>query len=127
VAEFEAAVQELRSIDDKAHLAYVLNRRALSLLDAGEFPAAGACSAEALAVATAIGRTSEIAIASATLARVAMARGDADAARQHLGPFAPGRLEPALLSAQAVNELARAAKLAGAPDSNDHSNEATLS
>jgi DNA-binding SARP family transcriptional activator len=127
VAEFEAAVEELRSIDDKAHLAYVLNRRALSLLDAGEFPAAEACSAEALAVATAIGRTSEIAIASAALARVAMARGDADAARQHLGPFAPGRLEPALLSAQAVNELARAAKSAGDPDSNDHSNDAALS
>jgi DNA-binding SARP family transcriptional activator/tetratricopeptide (TPR) repeat protein len=127
VAEFEDAVQELRSIDDKAHLAYVLNRRALTLLDAGEFPAAGACSADALAVATAIGRSAEIAIASATLSRVAMARGDADAARQHLEPFAPGRLEPALLSAQAIRELAGAVRLAGAPDSNDHSNGATIS
>jgi hypothetical protein len=125
-AEFDSAVQDLRSIDDKAHLAYVLNRRALALLDTNESPAAEACSAEALAVATAIGRTSEIAIASATLARLAMARGDANSARLHLQPFAPGRLVPALLGAQAVDELARAAKLVGAPNSNDHSHGAPL-
>jgi DNA-binding SARP family transcriptional activator len=118
-AEFEAAVQELRSIDDKAHLAYALNRRALALLDAGEGSAgAAACGTEALAVATAVGRTSEMAIASATLARLAMARGDADAARRHLQPFASGPLEGAVLSAQAADELERAAKRAGVPDSN---------
>ncbi len=121
-AEFDAAAQELRGIDDKAHLAYVLNQRALAHLDAGEYRPAMSCGVEALAVATAVRRTAEIAIASATLARLAIARGDAAAARGHLQPFVPGRLEAAVLSTRAVDELVRASKLTSATDSNDYSN-----
>lgn len=61
----------LREIDDKAHLAYVLNEVAEWLLDDGRADPAAAHAAEALAAARAVRRPTEVAVAEAWLARAA--------------------------------------------------------
>jgi DNA-binding SARP family transcriptional activator/predicted ATPase len=69
-----AALQALREIDDKAHLAYALNEAAALALDDGRAEDAAGCAAEALSAAQAVRRPTEEAVASA---RLAAARRDA--------------------------------------------------
>jgi hypothetical protein len=71
----EDRLDALRALDDKTHLAYVLNHLAALELDAGRLDRAHAAATEALAAAQALGRSNEIAIAQALLAGVADARG----------------------------------------------------
>ncbi|WP_284615474.1 ATP-binding protein [Aquabacterium humicola] len=68
------ALCALRTLDDKAHLAYALNEAALLDLAGGRREQAAARAAEALAAAQAVRRPTEVAVALATLAA---ASGDA--------------------------------------------------
>jgi predicted ATPase len=92
-----AALQALRDIDDKAHLAYALNEAAALALDDGRDDEAAACAAEALAAAQAVRRPTEVAVASA---RLAAARRDAALLPQApTGPTASARAAAALKDA----------------------------
>lgn len=62
-----ASLDTLRSLDDKAHLAYVLNEAAAWALDRGRPAAAAAAADEALAAARAVRRPTEVAVALARL------------------------------------------------------------
>jgi hypothetical protein len=74
-AALDASVSALREVDDKAHLAYVLNEAAELALEAGRFDAAQACAEEALAGARAVRRATEIGVATARLATAARQAG----------------------------------------------------
>ena len=74
-AVLDASVSALRELDDKAHLAYVLNEAAELALQAGRFDTAQACAEEALADARAVRRTTEIGVATARLATAARQAG----------------------------------------------------
>lgn len=91
-AELAAALQSLRDIDDKAHLAYALNEAAAQALDCGADEEAAARAAEALAAAQAVRRPTEVAVAAA---RLAVARRDA----KLLQPPAPSARAAAALAA----------------------------
>ena len=67
-AELTMSMEALRQLDDKAHLAYVLNEAAALLLDAGRHGAAATRASEALDAAQAVHRPTEIAVARARLA-----------------------------------------------------------
>ncbi|MEP7281444.1 MAG: AAA family ATPase [Rubrivivax sp.] len=66
-----ASLDQLRELDDKAHLAYALNEAAMLSLAAGRPEAATACATEALAAARAVRRPTEVAVALAALAGAA--------------------------------------------------------
>jgi DNA-binding SARP family transcriptional activator len=66
--ELAMSIEALRQLDDKAHLAYVLNEAAALLLNAGRHEAAAAGASEALGAAQAVHRPTEIAVARARLA-----------------------------------------------------------
>jgi DNA-binding SARP family transcriptional activator len=110
-----AAIAGLREIDDKAHLAYVLNQFAAAHLDAERFEAAERCASEGLAVAETMGRTSEVAVANSILACAAAARSDRRAAAGYLKRLAPSAAGTHALNARALAFLDRAAKAAGIP------------
>jgi hypothetical protein len=109
-AALARALAGLREIDDKAALAYALNQFALIRLDRSDFEPAARLAAEALAAARALRRSTEIAVASAELARAAAVRGDRRAASAHLAGFTAAS---GPLSARARLHLARAAELTG--------------
>ena len=67
-AELAASLAALRELDDKAHLAYMLNEAAAAALEAGRADAAALCAGEALTAARAVRRVTEIAVATARLA-----------------------------------------------------------
>ena len=75
-AALGASLEHLRSLDDKAHLAYVLNQIAALELGAGHVDAAEAAAGEALQAASAVRRTTEIATAKALLAHAHGATGE---------------------------------------------------
>lgn len=75
----------LRAMDDKAHLAYALNAAAAIALGQGQRDAAHACASEALEAARAVRRLTEMAVATACLAQLAAAAGDAAGAAALLG------------------------------------------
>lgn len=83
-AELDAAVAALREADAKYELAFVLTRRALDALAAGDLAAAEAVATDAVDVARAIGRRSEQVIASIVLADLAHRRGQPDDCERHL-------------------------------------------
>lgn len=72
-AALAASLEALRSLDDKAHLAYLLNEAAALALEEGHAEAAAVYANEALAAARAVRRPSEVAVA---LARLVSADGD---------------------------------------------------
>jgi len=80
VADLDLAIGALRLADAKHRLAYVLARAAALELLAGNAEAAGRRAAAALDLAETMQRPSEAAMARATLARAAAARGDRAAA-----------------------------------------------
>lgn len=82
----QRSIAELRSVDDKAHLAYVLNHAAALALDTGRVDDAHAAAGAALVAAKAVGRRTEVAVAQALLAGVACMRGRNDEAAAHLLP-----------------------------------------
>jgi hypothetical protein len=80
-AALEAAIAELRVVDAKARLAYVLTRAAQLDLEQGEGGRARARSEEARLMAGTVGRPTEELLAGATLARALLRTGDAEGAR----------------------------------------------
>lgn len=94
------ALRRLRAIDDKSYLAYALNSAASLHRRRGRNKQARVCAKEALAVASIMQRTNEIALARAMLARV----GD-DASIRELEAFAPAASDRDDLSARARSVL----------------------
>ncbi|MCW5621121.1 MAG: ATP-binding protein, partial [Burkholderiales bacterium] len=105
-------VEALRALDDKAHLAYVLNEAAALALAACRMDEAMKCADEALLAAQAVRRDSEIGVA---MARRAMAERDPQRAADALAQIPPtaarhARAQGALESAQrAISTLASTA------------------
>lgn len=83
-AELEAALRELRLVDAKYRLAYVLTRLASIEAGARRAEAARAHALEALEVARLLDRPSEIVLAHVALARAAAVSGDAAGSERHL-------------------------------------------
>ncbi|HZE91285.1 MAG TPA: AAA family ATPase [Rhizobacter sp.] len=98
----------LRSVDDKTHLAYVLNHVAAWQLERGQLDQVHAAASEAAAAAQAVGRSSEIAVAHALLAKVAACRGQHAEAASHLRPWVADEsgLRPVSARARSFIELA---------------------
>ena len=102
-AALTAGLAALRDADDKAHLAYALNAAGDLELVAGALDAARAMSEEALDLARAVNRPTEMAVATAMLARVAARTGDVLRVRALLASLdeagASGRLNARALGA----------------------------
>ena len=71
----EASLAEFRRLDDKVHLAYVLNQAAALDLEHDRLAQAEAAATEALGAAQRVGRNTEIIVAQALLACIDYARG----------------------------------------------------
>jgi DNA-binding SARP family transcriptional activator/tetratricopeptide (TPR) repeat protein len=110
----EGPLDELRRLDSRWMLAYVLTFAASHDLQCGRAERAGERAAEAYRAADAVGRRSESALARAILARLALARGDTAEARGMLeGPLqdlaAPHSVS--LRARRAVAEVAEALRI----------------
>jgi DNA-binding SARP family transcriptional activator/energy-coupling factor transporter ATP-binding protein EcfA2 len=104
----EAALGRVRDADAKAMLATMLNFAADHDLACARFDRAGELATAALAAARAVERNNQVAIAQATLARLAMRASDRDGARAHLDPLRAELAIPFALSAFARNAVERA-------------------
>jgi DNA-binding SARP family transcriptional activator/predicted ATPase len=82
-AALEAALQELRDVDAKQRLAFVLTQAAAIESERGELESAAARAAEAEAIGAILQQPSESALARAVLLRIARERGDQAAIREH--------------------------------------------
>jgi hypothetical protein len=93
----QVALQALRELDDKAHLAYALNEATRFALQAGRDGEARALAAEALAAAQAVRRGTEVAVAKAWLATLERdaTQLPAPAAGEHFSARAAAALEAA--------------------------------
>ena len=80
---FDCAVADLRAVDAKQRLAFILVRAALIELDRGDADAAAPLAEEAVAAAGALGRPSDVALAHAVAGRVARAALDSAAFERH--------------------------------------------
>jgi hypothetical protein len=89
-------------------LATMLNFAADHDLACGRFDRAGELATAALAAALAVERNNQVAIAQATLARLAMRASDRDGAQAHLDPLRAELAIPFALSAFARNAVERA-------------------
>ena len=78
----EDALQELRDVDAKQRLAFVLTQAASIESDRGELDSAAALAAEAAAIGLVLQQPSESALARAVLLRIAREQGDDEAVRQ---------------------------------------------
>jgi hypothetical protein len=74
-AALEASLAEFRRLDDKVHLAYVLNHAAALDLEHNRLAQAEAAASEALGAAQLVGRNTEVLVALALLACIACAKG----------------------------------------------------
>jgi hypothetical protein len=101
-----SAIEELRTIDAKYELSFLLTRWARHALGAGDPEAAAAHATDALEVATAIGRPSEVALASALLVECAKALDDREAHAKHEEALRASSLDD--LSSVAREEVRRA-------------------
>ncbi|MGT2510935.1 ATP-binding protein [Cupriavidus basilensis] len=116
--ELAASLASLRSVDDKAHLAYALNAAAAMALDRGQCEVAGTCASEALDAARAVRRLTEMTVAAACLVQAAASAGDAARAAGWLAELrwlvaghqpsarAAAALERAVLACRAIPTLA---------------------
>jgi tetratricopeptide (TPR) repeat protein len=78
----EDALQELRDVDAKQRLAFVLTQAASIESDRGELDSAAALAAEAAAIGLVLQQPSESALARAVLLRIAREQGDDEAVQQ---------------------------------------------
>jgi DNA-binding SARP family transcriptional activator len=108
-ALLQASLAGLRAVDDKALLAFVLNTSAALSLRAGACERAYADATEALAVASALHRPTEIAVANAILASLAAAAGDQPSAEAYL-EAARAEAPDDISSARARRHLEQAAQ-----------------
>ena len=104
------ALVALREIDDKAALAYALNQFAIVRLERAELEPAAKLAGEALTAARALHRSTEIAVATAVLARATAGLGERWQAAEYLTGFTS---PAAPLSARARFHLDSASKLIG--------------
>jgi tetratricopeptide (TPR) repeat protein len=104
--ELAQTVEDLRTADAKYELSFVLTRWAAHTLERGDLEAASALAQDGVEVARAIGRASEIAVATAIRADICRRRGETDAAESELGTL-EGTMESDL-SATARRWLQRA-------------------
>jgi DNA-binding SARP family transcriptional activator len=79
----EESLQELREVDAKQRLAFVLTQAASLELSQGELESAAVRAAEAAELAKIIQKPSELAHATAILLRIARERGDSERMREH--------------------------------------------
>jgi len=96
--DLAAALGDLRGADSKQRLAFVLVRASCLDLDRGDAMAAKSSAEEALALAGALKRPSDSALARAALARAADRMGDRSGSRMHREAIA-GTLPPTLSAA----------------------------
>jgi len=82
-AALEEALQELRDVDAKQRLAFVLTQAAAIESERGELKSAAARAAEAEAIGRILQQPSESALARAVLLRIARERGDKAAIREY--------------------------------------------
>jgi len=109
---FEAQLDGLRAVDDKARLAFILNTYAELSFRKGAVERAKAAAEEALAVANVLRRSTEAVVAHAILGRLDMAAGQMQQAVSHLE--AARALHPVdVRSARALLHLEQAESEAG--------------
>jgi hypothetical protein len=109
ILELDDALVHLRTFDDKANLAYLLNEYAAAVLKRQDHNRAEVLADEALAAAQAVHRMTEVAVASAILLQAAAANGDDEAAAQHLARLSSlGAGQNVSARAQSFLELAYA-------------------
>jgi len=112
-ARLATALDELRSVDAKHRLAYILTRAAQLDCERGRLAAASCRAGEALEYAALLDRTSEMALAHAVLARCGRQGGDSESAARHeaalagmqkssLAAWALQYLEPETMKRKAV-------------------------
>jgi tetratricopeptide (TPR) repeat protein len=106
------ALTALRDFDDKAHLAFVLNFSASDHLLRGQYTRARAAATEALTVARAMSRTTEIVVATSILACTECLGGNRSAAIARIQALA-SECDLATLSARAKASLEQAAEDVG--------------
>jgi hypothetical protein len=82
--ELEEALQELREVDAKQRLAFVLTQAAAVESERGDFETAAARAAEAEAIGRILQQPSESALARAVLLRIAREQGDQEAVREQV-------------------------------------------
>jgi DNA-binding SARP family transcriptional activator len=109
--EVDRALDSLRAIDTKGHLAYASNFVADIEIASGALDRAKRRAEEALTAAEVIGRRTEVARARSLLSRIALMSGDIDSARAHIEAVRADLADPLVLAASA-----RHAILAGASE-----------
>jgi DNA-binding SARP family transcriptional activator/predicted ATPase len=105
---FAAAVARVRAADAKSVLATTLNIAAEYHLDRGDTERATAQANEALAAATVVERSNQIAIATTILARLAHRAGQTNRARAVIEPLRTAAANPLALSLHARQAVERA-------------------
>jgi DNA-binding SARP family transcriptional activator/tetratricopeptide (TPR) repeat protein len=120
LSALEPSLAELRSVDDKAHLAYVLNHAAALELASGRNDEAHAAASEALSAAAAVGRRNEVAVAHALLASVAYSRGCNEEGASHLqlGLVDDAGSNPLSVRARGLNDRAWQCQCGASPARN---------
>jgi tetratricopeptide (TPR) repeat protein len=111
----EASLGRLREIDSRWMMACVANRTAEVDLVAGRIEVAARRAHEAMDAADSVGRRSEVVLARTLLARVALARGDREAALGQLEAVRPDLAVPGGLSGRAAAGVARLSSELGLP------------
>jgi DNA-binding SARP family transcriptional activator/tetratricopeptide (TPR) repeat protein len=115
LGRIDDALGGLRAADSRLHLAYVHNFVALLALGRSEVDLAERHARAAFESAQVVRRRSEVAIARALLARVALARGQDQAAREVLHPVLAQASDPNLLTARARGIVGDVARTLGLP------------
>lgn len=105
----EAALERLRLIDTKGLLAYAQNLAAEIDLAAGRLAGAERRATEALGAARTVERRSQVVLARAMLARIALLEGDREAAKDHLAVARGDACDPERVSARARRAVERLA------------------
>ncbi len=95
------ALDVLRGVDSKSHVAYVLNALAAHDAHAGRVEDAERCAREALRAAETVGHKSEAAVARSRLSQLALARKGRREAEELLDPCTTDMATPLSLSARA--------------------------
>ncbi|MEI7601635.1 MAG: AAA family ATPase [Aestuariivirga sp.] len=113
--EVEGTLSALRTLDDKAQLAYVLNQIAQCHLERNQFEPALAPATEALEAARAVKRTTEIVVATSIISSIHAARGNVLEAGSLLESLKNSVDDFSHLSARAQDCLTRAESSTGIP------------
>ena len=100
----------LRTLDDKAQLAYILNQVAIFDLGRGDLEHASIVATEALAAAQAVNRVTEIIVARSILASAMTGADGTIESRRNIEAILRSQNDPSLLSARARTYLQQALK-----------------